>query len=155
HRRRTAARAGWRRSPRARPLPWWPDQTSKNLRRAQPRQYRVCSGFGRILLGWRHCGPNTSGPGDVGAERPQGPGEVGIAPVDVLAVVDDRLLVGCEPGEGERRTSPDVGRAHRRSRQPFDTTDDRVPALRPHIGTHTGQLVDELEAAVVHVLGDD
>src|SRR5262245_5674963 len=92
---------------------------------------------------------------DVGAEGTQRRGEVVEAAIDVLAAVPRRLAVGREPGEHERGAGADVGRGHRRAREPFDTADDRVPAFRAHVGAHARELVDEMEATVVDVLGDD
>ena len=38
-------------------------------------------------------------PFDVGAEGLEQPGQIGITPVDVLSVVDDRLAIGDQSGE--------------------------------------------------------
>ena len=73
----------------------------------------------------------------------------------MLAAVHDRLALGDQAGEHERGAGPHVGGGHRRTREPLHPADDRVPALGADVGAHPHELVDELEAAVVDVLGRD
>ena len=50
-----------------------------------------------------------------------------------------------------RTSSARTGAPERRG----DAADDRVAALVAHVGAHAGELVDEVEPVVEHVLGDD
>ncbi len=82
-------------------------------------------------------------------------GEVGVAPVDVLALVHHGLALRGQARDRERGTGAHVEGLHRRTGEPLDPAHDRVAALVADVGAHARELVDELEPAVVHVLGHD
>src|SRR5262249_3716010 len=100
----------------------------------------------------RSAGPH---PADVGAERPELPGEVGVPPIDVEGIEHESLAVGGEAGDDERGPRPYVLGPHRCPRQAVDAPHDRVTTLVANVGAHAVELVDEPEAVVEHVLGDD
>ena len=77
-------------------------------------------GVGAAESGTAQSRRSTSAP-----EGPQRGRQVGVAPVDVLAVVDDGLAVGDEAGEHEGGAGPHVGRRHRRAREALDAAHDR------------------------------
>src|SRR6476659_4628030 len=92
---------------------------------------------------------------DVGAEAGEGADEVRVGPVDVVPFVHHGAAVTPEAGERERGTGPHVQGPHRGTREPGDAPDHRIPPLGAHVGAHADELVDEREAVVEHVLGDD
>src|SRR5262249_59402169 len=73
-------------------------------------------------------------PADVGAERLQLPGEVGVAAVHVEGIEHEGLAVGGEAGDHEGGTRSHVLSADRRARQPVDTAHDRVTTLVADVG---------------------
>src|SRR3954454_18535131 len=83
---------------------------------AQPVQYRACSPTPSTRA---VSSPSVVESLDVGAQGLQTTGEVGIAALDVLTVVHDRLAVGHQTREHERGARPDVGGTHGSSRQPL------------------------------------
>src|SRR5262245_1822552 len=109
-------------------------------------------GFPRRQEPPRSAGPD---PADVGAERPELAGEIDVPTVDVEGIEHAGLALGGEAGDDEGSARPHVLGTHRRPGQPVDTPDDGVATLVADVGAHPVELVDEPEAVVEHVLGDD
>ena len=53
-----------------------------------------------------------------GAEPCSDADQILVAPPDVVGAADHRLALGHQPGQHERHAGPDVGRPHRRAREP-------------------------------------
>src|SRR5690606_24240951 len=80
--------------------------------------------------------------------------QVGVTAVDVVNRRHERLTLGTQPGQHEAGTRPDVGGHHGGAGEALATPDNGVMSVGAHVGPEPGELVDEHEARLVHVLGD-
>jgi hypothetical protein len=91
----------------------------------------------------------------VGAERAQHRREVLVAAVEVMGAGDHRFALGHQPGQHQRRTAADVGRADLGPRQPAQPAHHCVVPLGADVRAHSPELVDVSEAPLEQVLGHD
>src|SRR5690349_14156199 len=92
---------------------------------------------------------------DEGAGRAEVVFEVGVAAVDVVDVADLGHAFGAQAGDDQAGAGADVGGAYRGAGQLLLAAYDGVVAVRTDVGAEPGQLVDEHEAPVEDVLGDE
>ena len=87
----------------------------------------------------------------VGPQKGQVPGQVAVAPADVVEVLHRGDAVGLKPGDHKSGSAPKVHGPDPGGLEPVDAADHRHPALQPDVGPHAHQLRHMVIAALENV----